>query len=89
MRALVDAGGTVVSVLHEVSLALQSDDMVVMAQGRVLHQGACDAPATHAALEQVFDQRIAITQAAGMWLALPRLERPAAPAPSAAAPVSA
>ncbi|MCL5741570.1 MAG: ABC transporter ATP-binding protein, partial [Betaproteobacteria bacterium] len=34
MRALVDAGGTVVSVLHEVSLALQADDMVVMAAGR-------------------------------------------------------
>jgi iron complex transport system ATP-binding protein len=45
MRALVDAGGTVVSVLHEVSLALQADDMVVMAAGRVLHQGAVAYPA--------------------------------------------
>ena len=52
-RAQVAAGGTVVSVLHEVGLALQADDMVVMAAGRVLHQGACGAPDTHAALEQV------------------------------------
>ena len=75
MRALVDAGGTVVSVLHEVSLALQADDMVVMAQGRVLHQGACDASATHAALESVFDHRIHVRHLDGMWMALPTLRR--------------
>ena len=73
MRALVDAGGTVVSVLHEVSLALQSDDMVVMAGGRVLHQGPCDAPETHAALEEVFDHRIQVRHLDGMWMALPSL----------------
>jgi iron complex transport system ATP-binding protein len=75
MRALVDAGGTVVSVLHEVSLALQADDMVVMAAGRVLHQGACDAPATHAALEEVFDHRIQVRHLDGLWMALPSLQR--------------
>ena len=79
MRALVDAGGTVVSVLHEVSLALQADDMVVMADGRVLHQGACDAPATHTALEQVFDHRIHVRNLDGMWMALPSLQRRSTP----------
>ena len=73
MRTLVDAGGTVVSVLHEVSLALQADDMVVMAGGRVLHQGPCDAPETHAALEEVFDHRIQVRHLDGMWMALPSL----------------
>ena len=72
-RAQVAAGGTVVSVLHEVSLALQSDDMVVMAGGRVLHQGPCDAPETHAALEEVFDHRIQVRHLDGMWMALPSL----------------
>ncbi|WP_232476386.1 MULTISPECIES: ABC transporter ATP-binding protein [unclassified Acidovorax] len=76
MRALVLAGGTVVSVLHEVSLALQADDMVVMAAGRVLHHGACNAPSTHAALEQVFDHRIQVRHMEGMWMALPRLQAP-------------
>ena len=71
MRAFVDAGGTVVSVLHEVSLALQADDMVVMAGGRVLHQGPCGAQATHAAVEQVFDHRIRVRQVEGLWMALP------------------
>ncbi|MCM2345988.1 MULTISPECIES: ABC transporter ATP-binding protein [Acidovorax] len=75
VRALVAQGTTVVSVLHEVSLALQADDMVVMAAGRVLHHGACDAAATQAALEQVFDHRIHVRQLDGMWMALPSLQR--------------
>jgi iron complex transport system ATP-binding protein len=73
VRALVAEGKTVVSVLHELSLALQADDMLVMQKGRVVHQGACQDAATHSALEQVFECRIAIFQLAGQWLALPRL----------------
>ena len=76
VRALVAQGKTVVSVLHEVSFALQACDMVVLAAGRVLHHGACNAPATHAALEQVFDHRIHVRQLEGMWMALPRLQAP-------------
>ena len=46
--------------------------MVVMAQGRVRHQGTCNDPATHQALEQVFDHRIAIHPLGDQWVALPR-----------------
>ena len=56
----VAQGKTVISVLHEISLALQADDMLVMANGQLMHQGACDALQTHAALEQVFDQAIQV-----------------------------
>ncbi len=73
VRALVAGGGTVVSVLHEVSIALQADDMVIMAGGRVVHHGACRDGATHAALEQVFGRRIQVRQIDGMWMALPRV----------------
>ncbi|WP_440111206.1 ABC transporter ATP-binding protein [Acidovorax sp. BL-A-41-H1] len=73
VRGLVEQGRTVVSVLHEVSIALQADDLVVMAQGRVLHHGACDGPDTHAALEQVFDHRIRVRNLDGMRVALPSL----------------
>lgn len=76
VRELVRQGRTVVSVLHEVSIALQSDDMLVIAQGAVRHQGACADPATHRALEAVFDHRIAVHSVAGQWLALPRMDRP-------------
>jgi iron complex transport system ATP-binding protein len=72
-RELVSAGKTVVSVLHEVSFALQADELVVMAKGRITHQGACGAAATHRALEEVFDHRIAVHQLASQWLAVPRI----------------
>ncbi|MES2979029.1 MAG: ABC transporter ATP-binding protein [Pseudomonadota bacterium] len=72
VRELVAAGKTVVSVLHEISFALQADAMVVMQQGRVVHHGACSDAATHRAVERVFEQRIAVRELEGQWLALPR-----------------
>lgn len=73
VRGLVASGKTVVSVLHEISFALQADELVVMAQGRVTHQGACTDAGTHRALEEVFDHRIAIYPLAGQWVALPKI----------------
>ena len=73
VRALVARGHTVVSVLHEVSIALQADDMLVLAQGRVRHAGLCHDPATHRALELVFDQRITIQRVSHQWIALPKI----------------
>lgn len=73
VRELVASGKTVVSVLHELSLALQADELVVMAAGRVVHHGACTEATTHRALEQVFDGRIHIQQVTGQWLSLPKL----------------
>ncbi len=72
VRDLIAQGKTVVSVLHEISMALHADDMVIMAAGRITHQGACADAATHRALETVFDGRIAIHALAGQWLALPK-----------------
>ncbi len=73
VRELVAAGKTVISVLHEISLALQADDLVVMAGGRVVHQAACSEPATHTALQEVFDHRITVYRVGGQWVALPEL----------------
>jgi len=74
VRSIAATGKTVVSVLHETSMALQADDMVVMSAGRILHQGACGDAATHRALEGVFDNRIRVHSMAGQWVALPKLE---------------
>ena len=41
VRELVARGHTVASVLHELSIALQADALLVLAQGRVRHAGAC------------------------------------------------
>lgn len=73
VRQLVQTGTTVISVLHEISVALHADDVLILQQGCVLHHGPCDAPAAHRALEHVFDHRIAIHPLAGQWVALPRL----------------
>lgn len=73
VRELVRQGKTVVSVLHELSLSLQADELVVMAAGRVTHHGACQDPATHRALEAVFDQRIHIQRIDDQWISLPKI----------------
>jgi iron complex transport system ATP-binding protein len=72
VRALVAQGRTVVSVLHELSMALAADTVAVMAEGRLLHHGAAADPATHGALEAVFDNRIVVHRVADQWIALPR-----------------
>lgn len=76
VRSLVARGCTVISVLHELSVALQADDVVVLANGRLQHCGAAHSPETHRALEAVFDERISIHHVYGQWLALPRLNAP-------------
>ena len=75
VRCLLASGVTVVSVLHEISMALHSDEMVIMAAGRVTHQGLSADPATHRALEAVFDHRITIHPLANQWVALPRIRK--------------
>lgn len=72
VHVLIAEGKTVVSVLHEISMALHADELVVMAQGRITHQGASAEAATHRALEDVFDKRIAIHALDGQWIALPK-----------------
>lgn len=71
VRELVAQGKTVVSVLHEIGMALHADEVVVMAEGRVRHQGASTNRTTHQALEEVFDHRIAIHPVGDQWVALP------------------
>ncbi|MEJ8856453.1 ABC transporter ATP-binding protein [Variovorax robiniae] len=72
VRELVVAGRTVVSVLHELGMALHADELLVLQCGRPVHQGASDDPVTHAALRDVFDKRIEIHKVAGEWVVLPR-----------------
>jgi iron complex transport system ATP-binding protein len=72
VRCLTAQHTTVVSVLHEIGMALHADDLVVMQAGRVVHHGACHSADTHRAVEAVFDHRIAIRAVEGEWVALPR-----------------
>lgn len=71
VRRHVARGGTAVSVLHELTMALHADELVVLDRGRLLHQGACGDEATHRAVEQVFGRRVAVHAVGGQWVALP------------------
>ena len=73
VRCLTSQNTTVISVLHEVGMALHADDMAVMQAGRVVHQGACIDEDTHRAVETVFDKRIAVYSLNGQWVAVPKL----------------
>ena len=73
VKNLVAEGVTVVSVLHEIGIALHSDELVIMAHGKIHHQGASHAPTTHRALETVFDDRIQILPLDGQWVAVPKI----------------
>jgi iron complex transport system ATP-binding protein len=71
VRAHVQRGGTALSVLHETTMALQADDLLVLDAGTVAHHGACADPATHRALERVFRGRLSVHAIRGQWVALP------------------
>ena len=72
VQCLKAQGTTVVSVLHEIGMALHADDVVVMDQGRVVHHGPCEDEATRSAIEGVFQKRIRILPVDGQWVVVPR-----------------
>ena len=64
---------TVVTVLHDLPLALQADRLLVMDQGRVVQHGAHDDPQVHAALSAVFDNALRIVRMGRRFIAVPDL----------------
>ena len=70
----VRAGVSVVSVLHDLSLALLADRLVVMDRGRIRAEGSRDDPALHAALVDVFAAAIRILRLESRWVAVAHLE---------------
>ena len=65
--------GVVLSVLHDLPLALQADRVVVMQAGRIVASGAHDDPQLHAALAEVFEHAVRIERLGTRYIALPRL----------------
>jgi iron complex transport system ATP-binding protein len=71
VEALLDHGTTVVSVLHEITIAMHAHDLVVMQDGRITHHGPTHDGDTQKALIAAFDNRIAIHAVGDQWVALP------------------
>jgi iron complex transport system ATP-binding protein len=76
VHCLLSQGTTVLTVLHEIGMALHADEVIVMDQGQVFHQGASKDPLTHAAIEAVFHQRIRIGLLDGQWVVMPHFVTP-------------
>jgi iron complex transport system ATP-binding protein len=70
VQQLTQSGTTVVSVLHDLNLALRADQLLVMQAGRVKLQASPQDPALHACLQSVFDHRLSIQQLGAQWVAL-------------------
>ncbi|HET9644499.1 MAG TPA: ABC transporter ATP-binding protein [Burkholderiaceae bacterium] len=72
LRRLVrDEGLAVASVLHDLSLALQADHIVVMAAGRVHAEGDCGDARVHRALVEVFKGAVRVERSGDQWVTLP------------------
>ncbi|MEO6897999.1 MAG: ABC transporter ATP-binding protein, partial [Caldimonas sp.] len=73
LREQVRAGVAVVSVLHDLSLALLADRLVLMESGRIRADGASDDPDLHRALVEVFGGAIRIARFDDHWIVIPQL----------------
>lgn len=72
MRAQA-ARGVVVSVLHDLPLALQADRVLLLRAGRVVAKGAHDDSGLHAALIEVFEHALRIERFGDRYIALPNV----------------
>ena len=76
VRCLTENGAAVVSVLHELNLALQADRVWVMSEGRWVHSGLPNDKDTHQALSAVFQNRLQWREwqdeGVTRWVALPK-----------------
>jgi len=75
LRRRAAAGVTVVSVLHDLALALLADRLIVLDRGRVRAVGRSDDAALHAALIDVFGGAIRIERVGSRWVPVADLER--------------
>jgi iron complex transport system ATP-binding protein len=65
---------TVVTVLHDLPLALQADRLLVLDRGRVVGQGAHDDARLHAALQAVFHGALRIVRLGARFIAVPDVD---------------
>jgi iron complex transport system ATP-binding protein len=76
LRARARAGVTVVTVLHDLNLALTADRIAVLDAGRLRAEGTTSDPQVHRTLETVFRRAIRIVRSDGSgaqrWFSLPQ-----------------
>ncbi len=73
LKRLTHEGSSVISVLHDLSLALQADRLVVMQAGRITAEGSRDDPKVHLELRAVFDNAVSVERLRDRWIAVSAL----------------
>jgi iron complex transport system ATP-binding protein len=71
-NVLSDQDKTSVTVLHEIQFALQAENLILLGNKGVHHQGKSDDPLTHQALIDLFNGRIELAKLGNRWVALAR-----------------
>jgi len=74
LRRQVAAGVTVVSVLHDLSLALLADHLVVVDRGRLCASGSSQDRELHRVLIEVFGGAIRVERFEQRWIVIPHLD---------------
>lgn len=74
LRREAARGRCIITVLHELPMALMADRLLILSSGRVVAQGPCADPALHQALVQTFDGAIRVMPLQGHWAVLPALD---------------
>lgn len=72
VKHLVAQGRTVVSVLHDVSLSLMADEVLLLSGGTLRYQGSAQTSAGRSAIESLFEHRLrVIATQKGDWVSVP------------------
>jgi iron complex transport system ATP-binding protein len=74
LRRQVASGVTVVSVLHDLSLALLADHLVIVDRGRVRASGSSQETQLHRVLIDIFGGAIRVERFEQRWIVIPRID---------------
>jgi len=74
LRRQVDSGVTVVSVLHDLSLALLADHLVIVDRGRLCASGSSRDSTLHRVLIEVFGGAIRVERFEQRWIVIPHID---------------
>ena len=75
LAARARAGVAVAAVLHDLTLALAADRVLVMQAGHIVADGVPGDAAMHATLQAVFDHAFTVEAVAQRWVAVPAPRR--------------
>jgi iron complex transport system ATP-binding protein len=71
VHGLTAQGVSVISVLHELNIALRADHIWLVNHGQVVAQGQADDPQFRRAVVHAFEGRVSLHPIQGQWVALP------------------